>query len=93
MAASHSKYQLTTSDVVLAAVLVMEGFNEYELTELDEDVRPGHPKGAWVFTVTPRLEAVVKVFYDGRAAVEPQGFETQLKATRREMFAYLGIGT
>ena len=95
MATSRSKHTeqvLRTTDLVTAAYLQHAG-HEAELVEMEgEQVKGGHPQGAWEFEETPALRQVVDAFEAGQATVEPRAFHQLVNQTRREMFAHLGIG-
>lgn len=89
----HSDRLLRTTDLTLAAYLHMQG-HEPELVEMSgEDLKPGHPQGAWEFDETPALRDLVDEFEDHGALVEPQQFHTMVNKTRRDMFKFLGIGS
>lgn len=91
MATSRSENLLRTTDLPLAAYLVVQGFTPDHLVRTDGG-RPGHPQGGWVFKETPALCDVVEEFNNGDALVEPQEFQRVLNSTRRDLFKYLGIG-
>jgi hypothetical protein len=94
MEKSRSKRLMRTTDLTLAAYLIQEHEFDYELVEMDgEDVKPGHPQGAWEFEETPALSQVVDDFNAGKAKVEPQAFHQMVNRTRKDMFNFLGIGS
>lgn len=84
----------TTTDVVLAAYLTLEGFTS-TMAKAEDRVRAGHPQGQWEFAARgddlQRLTKCVRDYQSDDAWAEPKSLHEQVKATRREMFRFLGI--
>jgi hypothetical protein len=93
MAETRSKNPFQTTNLPLATFLIMEGHEPTLVTRDGEEVRPGHPQGAWQFVDSPQLQQLVNEFSSGDAAVDPATFRDALNATRRNMFTHLGIGS
>src|SRR5262245_26193075 len=81
-----------TTDLGLATVLIIEG-HDPELVQLETSATAakGHPKGAWEFPANDDLEKIVKSFSARECCVEPVAFQHQLRLTRQELFAFLGM--
>jgi len=93
MSRSRSEHKFQTTDLVLAAYLVTHGFQAKHVTVDGEEVKPGHPQGAWLFPETETLLDLVDEFNEGEARVDPRKFQGVLNQTRRGMFKFLGIGS
>lgn len=52
----------------------------------------GHPLAAWEYEPTDLVRSQIERFGSGQASVEPKTFQIALTATRRELYAFLGIG-
>lgn len=89
---SRSKHILRTTDLLLASFLYLKGY-EPDLSAADGDeVREGHPQGAWEFE-GDGADLWATEFEKGQAKVEPRQFYATVKRMRREMFKFLGIGS
>lgn len=91
MARSRSRKLLRTTDLTLAALLIMNGHTP-DLERSAGEVRPGHPQGSWLFEETDNVRTLVEHYQNDEARVEPQQFYQVVNTTRRKMFKHLGIG-
>lgn len=95
MAATPSKSnEFVTTNLVLASVLISEGY-EPDMLVLDrEGASDEHPQGAWRFSHDEEFDsllAIVAEFKAGECRVEPESFQKQLNQARRELFDFLGV--
>lgn len=82
---------LRTTDLSMAAFLITQGFAP-QLERMPDEVKEGHPQGAWTFTETDTVRDLVDDYRAGDARVEPRAFQQAINTTRRAMFQFLGIG-
>ena len=86
---SRSEERFETRSLTMAAYLRSLG-EEPELVKRSEPIN-GTVRhfGVWLFQSSGYLEAMVEVFQDGNARVEPTGFHNTMSQMRREVIAFL----
>lgn len=91
MEATPSKPPFTTTNLVLASVLALEGYG-YRMLVLDrESGVADHPQGAWQFDNDPGLDEIVDRFKSEDYLVEPEAFQRKLNEVRRKLLDFLGV--
>lgn len=79
---------IRTTDMTMAVILVTNGYAP--VMEMD-----GHKKVVWVVPadeVDEFCEELIDDYVRGAARVEPKKFMRELRAVRKDLYRYLGVG-
>jgi hypothetical protein len=80
-----------TSDLALATYLRANGVRHLtmELIEFPDSDRADQAE--WVYTVTPRFQALLEDYTKGDALIEPKRYNQYLRQVRNELYAFLQL--
>lgn len=78
-----------TGDMAQATYLRTKGIRHFTMEVIEYEERPDSAE--WVYTMTPRLRALLDDYKNGDALVEPRKFNITLRQVRQELYAFLDM--